>query len=1017
VREEIGAVLAGIDRTPLVGRQRELSALRERLRLARQGNGGAVVLSGEAGIGKSRLIAEMKAAAAAEGFLVFQGNCFEPDRGLPYAPIVDLLRTLPRHNADDQQGGLLDALPPELQALLPELAWRLPAAIPVAPVEPEQEKRRLVQAIVAFLSSRAAARPLLLVFEDLHWSDDASLEVLRTLARRFATAPALLLISCRSDEAHEGLSHLLAELARERLTVELPLDRLASRDVDGMLRAIFAQARPVRQDFLNALHELTEGNPFFIEEVLKALVAAGDIFQVDGAWDRRPLAELRIPRTVQDAVHRRTRQLSPAARRLLLIAAVAGQRFDFSLLQALVEQDEAGLLALIKELIAAQLVAEEAGDRFAFRHALTRQAVEAELLTRERRALHREIAGALERLSASAAPDRYLADLAHHCHAAGLWPQTLDYARRAGERARAMYAAGAAAEHFSRALDAARALGAPVPFDLLRARGQSYELLGEFDRARSDHEAALAAATAAVDRGAAWQALQDLGFLWAARDYDRAGSYFDQGLALARQIEEPARIAGSLNRVGNWQMMAGRPLEARPFHEQALATFEQIGDRHGVAETLDLLGLATLHSGDISGAASCYERAAALYRELDDRRGLATSLAMLAPLSTFHLLIPMVPAHRERERPNRAAEEADEAVQITRAIGWRAGEAFVLAELGYATVAHGEYAAALQMASEALTIAEEIGHQQWLAGAHMALGATYTDLLMLPAARRHLEQAFALAQEIRSGYWIAWVAPALVRACCLQSDFDRANAVLDAVQGPETATETLIGAMCWQARASLLLAAGDAAATLAITTRLMAMIQQREPGRITPGVCLLHGEALAALGRDAEAEATLRSALVAMQRHGVRPLQWRLHAALARFYHVRARRAEAEQEARAARSIIEALAAGILDEDAEQIDGRSLRECFRQAALAQLPAQRAATPLRAAKAAAGGLTAREREVSVLVARGLTNREIAEALVLSERTVEYHVGNILGKLGSSSRTQIATWATGHGLTGG
>ncbi|HEY7295276.1 MAG TPA: AAA family ATPase, partial [Dehalococcoidia bacterium] len=459
-------MLAGIDRTPLVGRQRELALLHERLLLAQQGSGGAVVLAGEAGIGKSRLIAEAKAAATAAGFLILQGSCFEPDRALPYAPIVDLLRSLQPRGAVSEPNPLLAGAAPQLLDLLPELARHGPETAAAVSAEPDQERRRLVQAIVAFLLGCAAAQPLLLVFEDLHWSDDATLEFLRAFTRRLADAPVLVLLSYRSDEAHEALGHLLAELERARLSIELSLSRLAPPEVDAMLRAIFAQNQPIRREFLDAVYGLTEGNPFFIEEVLKALVAAGDIFRVGDAWDRRPLGELRIPRTVQDAVRRRTRDLSAAARRVLMIGAVAGQRFDFPLLQTVTGHGEPELLDLIKELIAVQLVVEESADRFSFRHALTRQAVLSELLTRERRALHREIAEALEQLSASTAAELYLADLAYHCHAGGIWPQALDYARRAGERAHAMYAPRAAAEHFTRALDATEALALPPPPDL-----------------------------------------------------------------------------------------------------------------------------------------------------------------------------------------------------------------------------------------------------------------------------------------------------------------------------------------------------------------------------------------------------------------------------------------------------------------------------------------------------------------------------------------------------------------------
>ncbi len=148
------------------------------------------------------------------------------------------------------------------------------------------------------------------------------------------------------------------------------------------------------------MYTLTEGNPFIIEELLKSLIEAGDIFDEQGRWKRKELRELHIPRSVRDAVQQRTAHLSESARQVLHLAAVAGRHFDFALLQELTQQDEAQLLRLIKELMAAQLVVEESAEQFAFRHALTRQAVYGQLLVRERKALHRTIAETFERRGA-----------------------------------------------------------------------------------------------------------------------------------------------------------------------------------------------------------------------------------------------------------------------------------------------------------------------------------------------------------------------------------------------------------------------------------------------------------------------------------------------------------------------------------------------------------------------------------------------------------------------------------------
>ncbi|MDX1520680.1 MAG: AAA family ATPase, partial [Anaerolineae bacterium] len=388
----------------LIGRDAQREALAQLLAQAADGQGQIGLISGEAGIGKSRLVAEAKTLAPGQGFTILQGMCYEQDQGLPFAPWLDLLHHVGDGQTLPELAQQLYPYAPDLIKLLPELSPYWPdIPLPVTTDEPEQDKRQLFLALERFFAD--FQNPLLLVIEDLHWCDDISLEVLLYLARRIATRPILLLLTYRNDEVHPALSQFLATLDRTRRTVEIGLPRLTRDDLDVMIRAIFKQSRPVRREFVEAMHALTDGNPFFVEETLKAMVTAGDIYFDVDMWTRKPLNEIQIPRTVQDSVQRRTETLSDAARRLLTLAAVAGRRFNFDLLERLSEQSEQQLLTLIKELIAAQLVIEERADSFVFRHALTQRAIYAGLLARERRKLHRRIAEVLEEIYPISEPD------------------------------------------------------------------------------------------------------------------------------------------------------------------------------------------------------------------------------------------------------------------------------------------------------------------------------------------------------------------------------------------------------------------------------------------------------------------------------------------------------------------------------------------------------------------------------------------------------------------------------------
>ena len=268
----------------VIGRTTELAGLRSRLARVKSGVGQVMVLSGEAGIGKSRLVAETRAVATAEGFLVLQGSCFPTDQSCPYAPLLDLLRSF---LATDARARIIAELGPLTADLLPQ-----PSEHPLLPpLDAEQEKRRLFAGLTHVFTSQTDTAPLLLVIDDLHWSDDTSLEFLHYLARRCASHQFLLLLTYRNDEVHPGLQHLLAQLDRERLAGEYVLARLTRSEVEAMLHAIFAELRALPSELREMLSALTDGNPFFIEEILKSLIVAGEIFYEDGTWNRRPLSE------------------------------------------------------------------------------------------------------------------------------------------------------------------------------------------------------------------------------------------------------------------------------------------------------------------------------------------------------------------------------------------------------------------------------------------------------------------------------------------------------------------------------------------------------------------------------------------------------------------------------------------------------------------------------------------------------------------------------------------------------
>lgn len=989
----------------LIGRATQLATLQQLVEQAKRGKGRLALIGGEAGIGKSRLVAETKNAAEMQGFLLLRGQCFPSDLAYPYGPLLDLLRTLFVSQPAAPLATELERLARDLFPLLPELVPDQTS--PRVLLEPEQEKRRLFAVLANFFTGLSASSPLLMIIEDVHWSDGTSLDFLHLLARRVVSHPLLLLVTYRQDEMRAELSGWLAQLTRERLVETLQLTPLARTEVDLMLSALFDQRhtafdmrRFLHGELLEALYMLTEGNPFFVEETLSAMIAAGDILYAQGYWQRRPLSVVRIPHSVQDAVQQRTSQLSEAARYVLILAAVAGRHFDFALLQQLTGYDEEQLLSIMKELVAAQLVVEESSEQFAFRHALTRQAIYTQLLARERASMHRTIAESIEQLSPPAL-DAHTEDLANHFYQARDWQKAANYAQRAGEKALRLYSHRAAIDYFTWALEAARHLSPFPPPGLSRSRGQAYETLGEFEQAQHDYTQALEAARTMHDPVAEWQSAIDLGFLWAERDYTQAELWFRRALSLSQSLNDPALHARSLNRIGNWHVNVEQPHEALRYHQEALAIFQQLQDPQGIAETLDLLGMASYLGGDLIGGTAYYQQASALFDELGNREGLTSSLATLAiRAATFHTDTLAAAASLAEALP-----DAERAVKVAREIGRRSAEAYALLQVGLCLGSQGVYTSALAACQQSLQIAEEIEHRQWQTAAHAMLGGVYNGLLAYQQASDHFERALALAQGTHSLFWTRMATGYLASVSLLLHDSARAGELLRTAFNPATDLQTMAQRMLCCASAELALAQRRPDHALEIIDRLVASwAEAQREGSLR--ILKLRGEALVALQRPAEAEITFKAAREIAGAQGARPMHWRICLALGRLYQTEGRKTEAEHEFATARTLIEELATSIEDEQ--------LQESFLRLATAMLPHAQSPSPRQAAKQAYGGLTAREREIAALIAQDKFNREIAEILVLSERTIETHVSNILSKLGFTSRRQIATWAIQKGL---
>ncbi len=986
----------------LIGRESELGILYQLIGQTRNGAGHAIAISGEAGIGKSRLVQQSIIEARNHGFLVLTGCCFPPDINCPYAPILDLLRNYFAENASDHVAAKA-FLVQEHFPLLPEIIPIASNANGASGLDPEQEKRRIFAVLIQWLRQQAEKTPVFCLIEDIHWSDSCSLEFLHQLIRRCALQRMMFVVTYRNDDSSAQLRPWLAQLDRERLVRELHLTHLTLAEVKEMVRVLMGAPHVQRPESSQIIYQATDGNPFFIEELLKSLRESGELTQLNDAQPYTSVITARhIPRTVGIAVQERFERLSEAARQTAALAAVIGRRFDFSLLQAVSQWTEVDLIQALKALVSAHLIVEESSDRYGFRHALTQQAVYDTLLGREQKTLHQKVAETIENHYANKL-GLYTEELARHFHIVGDWKKSLDYSTIAGEQALQLYDPYTAIKHFNWALDAAQHLDGLPRFTLYQKRSQAYEMLGDFDRAHSDLQTVLDLARAAEDHQVEWQCLIALGFLWSSRSYAQTGQCYQQALALAQTLADPSILAQTLNRLGNWHLNIEEPRDAQRYHQQALTVFERLDNSEGIADTLDLLGMANCLGGNLVQSAVYLTRAADFFRTLDNRTGLSSCWATLTLCGMTYQTNTMISPELTLAV---AVDYAERALRLAQENGLQSSVTYALSMLGFCLGSQGEYGRGLIVIEQAAALATEIGHRQWTIIAHAAWGAIYWDLLDTPRALEHLEYALAIAQEVGSLHWLRTTSGFLASACLSHGNIAQATTILAAVMNPEMPMQTVGQRLCWSAYAELVVAQGNSQTALTIAEKLIDSAENASSNEaaVAPRVGLLQGQILTRLQRFNEAE----SVLLAVQRivvlHGAQPLLWRVQIALGKLYLAQGRTSAAADAFLNAETTIADLAAKLPDEEShDAFVGRAV------AAIPQLSSQ------QRAKQTFGGLTNREWEVAGLVAQGKSNREIADSLVISERTIETHISNIFNKLSFSSRTQIAIWAAQKGLS--
>ncbi len=813
---------------PLVDREEELTILKSIFAETVAGKGQAVLVVGEGGVGKTRLVRELGNTAMGQNAIFAVGSSYEEEGLIPYSPWIEVIRGIIDQASPEILSKTLGPTLAVVSRLVPELAvtakqvgikgWLSGPETGELVSTTEADRVRLFQAVTDFLLHVSKRRPVLLFLDDALWADPVSLQLLRYFCRRIRGHRLMVLVAYRDIELPEehALSRLILDLNRERILRQVKLNKLTADHVTEIISNHLG-GEPVAPEFAKLIHSRTGGNPFFVEEVLRSLSETGQVQKSEQGWTLQEIGQVRIPSTVRALIKHRLSRLNNETLQVLAAASAIGMEFPYEVIRRLGDQKEEELISLLEAAAAASLLKEKrtgSDISYIFTDEQIREFLYDELSLIRKRKIHGRIAQVMEQLHQNK-KDQRPEDLAYHYVRSGDIAKAAEYSLKAGDRAARLYAQAEAKAHYRNVLDLLEAEQSEERLDVLEKIGQASYRLGEYQESVRYYRDAISAAERLGQNKRVAQLCSKLGRAQWYLGNDQQGAFesCEKGLKALNEGQDPIEEATLYEIMARVLVLTGHVERGLQLCEKALRIAKTANAHEALALALQTyasaLGPTNRNKADIFQ-----------YLEESVKISANHGLEETATRGLFWLGHAYALVKYDHVK---AKDTYLKGVEYSRRIGSSPWYGYMLANLAlHGYVPLGEWENALQAAGDSLRVVSEIGSGWSGPRSLVSLAVPYLLKGDIDKAEEYLTRAHPMAEESRfvetiydcclassklylwkndlgkaeqllqrgleAGHSCSWTSPAieicfgLVRLHCLKGELDKAKGFYDRIK-------------------------------------------------------------------------------------------------------------------------------------------------------------------------------------------------------------------------------------------